>query len=64
MLTLCFMHGGEKQGSADKEHVLSAKQLTLINKGKNTTVEAKAPKVNGLGENLFLPPGDYCNYRF
>lgn len=29
-----------KQGSADKKHVLSAKQLTLINKGINTTAQA------------------------
>lgn len=29
-----------QQGSADKEHVWSAKQLTLINRGKNTTAEA------------------------
>lgn len=36
-----------KQGSADKERVWSAKQLTLINKSKNTTAEAEACKVNG-----------------
>lgn len=40
MCLQCVQCMDVKQGSADKEHVWSAKQLTLINKGKNTTAEA------------------------